>query len=66
MRKGGLYDMGSNYGKGMYNQLMDVMAKLNALESEHKNDQKAIRALNSETASLRRENAILRDKITRI
>lgn len=58
--------MGSNYGKGLYNQLMDVMAKLDALELEHKNDQKAIRALNSETASLRRENAILRDKVTRL
>ena len=66
MWKGGLYDMGSSYGKGLYNQLMDVMAKLDALELEHKNDQKAIRALNSETAGLRRENAILRDKVTRL
>ena len=34
--------MGSNYGKSVYNQLMDVMARLDVLEEEHLNDRKKI------------------------
>lgn len=28
--------MGGNYEKGMYRQLMDVMARLDVMETEHK------------------------------
>ena len=37
--------MGGNYEKGVYNQLMEVMEKLNAVESKQK---KASAALQSE------------------
>jgi len=39
-RKGGAFLMGGNYEKGLYKQLMDVMERLDAMESECK---KAIR-----------------------
>ena len=39
--------MGGNYEKGMYRQLMDVMARLDAMETEHKKDQKEISCLTS-------------------
>lgn len=32
--------MDSNYEKGVFNQLTDVMAKLDAMKSEHKQDRK--------------------------
>lgn len=63
MRKGGLYGMGGNYEKGMFNQLVDLMAKLDAIEAEHKKDRKEIKALNSEITSLRKENASLKEKV---
>lgn len=55
--------MGGHYEKGMYGQLMDVMAKLDALEAEHKKDRKEIKTLSAEVSSLRKENAGLRDKV---
>lgn len=58
--------MGGNYEKGMYNQLMEVMAKLNAMELEHQKDRKEIKLLTAEVTSLRKENAILRGKVDKL
>lgn len=58
--------MGGNYEKGIYNQLMEVMGKLNIMESEHRQDRKEIKSLSSEVASLRRENASLREDVSRL
>lgn len=55
--------MGGNYEKGLYNQLMEVMGKLDAMESEHRQDRMEIRALTEEVTSLRKENTSLRDKL---
>ena len=55
--------MGGNYEKGLYNQLMEVMGKLDAMESEHRQDRMEIRALTEEVTSLRKENASLHDKL---
>lgn len=48
--------MGSNYERGMYRQLMDVMARMDAMESEHKKDRNEISFLISEVKGLRKEN----------
>lgn len=56
--------MGGNYEKGVYNQLMEVMAKLNTMESEHRNDRKEVKELTSEVKSLRKENSGLREEVT--
>ena len=56
--------MGGHYEKGLYGQLMDVMAKLDSLEAEHKKDRKEIRTLTAEVDHLRKENAGLRDKVS--
>lgn len=56
--------MGGNYGKGVYNQLMEVMAKLEAMESEHEEDRKEIKTLTSEVTSLRKENASLKEEVS--
>ena len=37
----------SNYTKGVYDQLEDVMARLSAMETSHKEGQKEIKRLNS-------------------
>lgn len=55
--------MGSNYGKSVYNQLMDVMERLNAMESECKKAHKEIKNLNAEVKSLRKENTRLKAEL---
>lgn len=55
--------MGGNYEKSTFNQLMDVMAKLDAMEAEHKKDRKEIKNLTAEVTSLRKENANLREEV---
>lgn len=52
--------MGTDYGKDMYRQLMDVMGKLEAIEDQHQKDRTEIRQLTAETKSLRKENEKLR------
>lgn len=54
--------MGGHYEKGLYDQLMDVMARLDAMETEHKKDHAEIRVLTAEVAHLRKENSALLDK----
>ena len=56
--------MGGNYQKDLYKQLMEVMAKVDSLESGQKRDKKEIKALTSEVTSLRKENAALREEIS--
>ena len=58
--------MAGNYEKGMYNQLMEVMARLDAVERnlcvekrEHKED---VRKLNEKIDGLTKENDILREE----
>ena len=62
--------MGGNYEKGMYNQLMEVMARLDAVESElhvekkeHKED---VDHLNARLNSLEHENQLLRNDNARL
>ena len=56
--------MGGHYEKGLYDQLMDVMAKLDTLEAEHKKDRKEVKSLTSEVGRLRKENASLLDNVS--
>ncbi len=56
--------MGGNYAKSVYNQLVEVMEKLNSMEAEHKKDRKEISALTSEVKSLRKENSCLREEVS--
>lgn len=62
--------MGGNYEKGMYNQLMEVMARLDAMEDslrsekrEHKED---VDRLNKKIDSLTEENQLLKDDNARL
>ncbi len=62
--------MGGNYEKGMYNQLMEVMARLDAMEDsllcekrEHKED---VDRLNKKIDSLTQENRLLKDDNARL
>ncbi len=48
--------MGGNYQKDLYRQLMEVVAKIDSLESEQKHNKKEIKTLTSEVTSLRKEN----------
>lgn len=56
--------MGGHYENGLYDQLMDVMAKLDAIETEHKKGRKEIKILTTEVVSLRKENAKLREEVS--
>lgn len=56
--------MGGNYEKGIYNQLMEVMEKLNTIESEHSRDRKEVKELTSEVTGLRKENAHLKEEVS--
>lgn len=58
--------MGGNYGKSVYNQLMDVMEKLDAMESECKKSHKEIKSLNAEVKSLKNENARLKEELAAV
>ncbi len=62
--------MGGNYEKGMYNQLMEVMARLDVMEhklhtekQEHKED---VERLNKKIDNLTHENQLLRDDNARL
>ncbi len=51
--------MGGNYGRGLYNQLMEVMERLDTVEKE---SQKEIRKLNDEISTLKEENRQLKEE----
>lgn len=65
-RKGGPLFMGGNYEKGMYRQLMDVMARLDVMETEHKKDRKEISSLTSEVESFCKENSRFRTELAQV
>lgn len=56
--------MGGNYAKSVYNQLVEVMEKLDSMEAEHRKDRREIADLTSEVKSLRKENACLREEVS--
>ena len=56
--------MGGNYQKDLYKQLMEVMSRVDRLESEQKQDKKEIKSLTSEATSLRKENTTLRKEVS--
>lgn len=58
--------MGGNYEKSVYNQLMEVMEKLNSMESEHSRDRKEVKELTSEVTGLRKENDHLREEVSNL
>lgn len=51
--------MGGNYERGLYNQLMEVMERLDTVEKESK---KEIKKLNDEISSLKKENGHLKEE----
>lgn len=51
--------MGGNYERGLYNQLMEVMERLDTVEKESK---KEIKKLNDEISSLKKENQHLKEE----
>ena len=51
--------MGGNYERGLYNQLMEVMERLDTVEKESK---KEIRKLNDEISTLKKENQQLKEE----
>ena len=56
--------MGGNYEKSIYNQLMEVMTKLDVMDAESKRDRKEIALLTSEITQLRKDNASLSEEVT--
>lgn len=58
--------MGGKYEKGIYNQLMEVMEKLEIMEAECKKYREEIKSLNSEVKSLKNENARLKEELARV
>lgn len=55
--------MGGNYEKSIYNQLMDVMARLDSVEKDNKRE---VSRLNEEITDLRKENQELKDENKRL
>ena len=55
--------MGGNYEKSIYNQLMDVMARLDSVEKDNKRE---VSRLNEEISDLRKENQELKDENKRL
>ena len=49
----------SDYNNGMYQQLMEIMGRLDSVEKEHK---QVVKELKVEIADLKKENKILREK----
>lgn len=56
--------MGGNYQKGLYEQLMEVMAKVDSLESDSRKDHRELRRLSNEVTRLEKENTALRDNVS--
>lgn len=68
--EGGVFKMGGNYEKSIYNQLMEVMERLDSVEkelhsekTEHKED---VRQLNAKIDSLTQENQALHEDNARL
>lgn len=66
INKEGGQAMGGNHGnyeKGLYNQLMEVMGKLDALTEESTNQKRELKCLTGLTNSLSKENADLKEEL---
>lgn len=55
--------MGGNYEKSIYNQLMDVMTRLDSVETENRQE---ISRINGEITDLRKENRELKEENRRL
>lgn len=55
--------VGGNYQKGLYEQLMEVMARVDSLEANSRKDRKEITRLTNEVTCMEKENAGLRDNV---
>ncbi len=53
--------MGGNYQKDLFRQLMEVMSKVDSLESEQRQNRQEIKSLTGEVKRLRKENASLHE-----
>lgn len=62
--------MGGNYERGMYNQLMEVMARLDSVEKDYKKEVQYLNdkldGLTQENDALRKENQLLKDDNARL
>ena len=58
--------MGGHYEKGLFNQLMEVQARLEAMEAAHQKDRQEIKRLTAEVTSLSRENERLRRDLAEV
>lgn len=56
--------MGGNYQKDLYKRLMEVISKVDSLESGQKQNHQEIKDLTSEVNSLRKENASLHEEVS--
>ena len=60
----------SDYGSGMYQQLMDIMGRLDSVEKEHKQEVKELKRelsdLKKENKNLREENQLLKEDNARL
>ena len=54
--------MGGHYEKGVFDQLMEVMGRIETMETQQKKDRQEIRLLTSEVTALRKENARFRSE----
>ena len=57
--------MGGNYQKDLFRQLTELMERVDTLESDRTTDKKELKRLNSDIASLQKENEHLRDDARR-
>ena len=55
--------MGGHYEKGLFEQLMEIQARLEAMEDDQKKECKGIRTLKAEVANLRGENKRLQEEL---
>ena len=55
--------MGGHYEKGLFNQLVEVQARLEAMEEAHKKDRKEVQSLTKEVKGLLAENQMLRAEL---
>ncbi len=62
--------MGGNYEKSIYNQLMDVMGRLETVEKEHKKETSSLKRrideLEKENQALKEENRLLQGEVSRL
>jgi len=56
--------MCGNYQKDLYKQLMEVMARVESLESEQKRNRKENKRLTVEVTRLSKENESLREEVS--